>query len=406
MVADVNAPRAPGIGRGLIVLLAVACGATVANLYYAQPLLPTIADAFGVREGTAGLLVTVTQLSYAAGLLFVVPLGDLLDRRRLVMRLLILAAAGLAVAAVAPAFALLAVALGVAALSSVVVQILIPFASTLADPAERGRVIGTIMSGVLTGILLARTASGLIAGVAGWEAPFVVAAVAMLALAIALWRALPAAAPPSTLPYGRLLASILALVRDEPLLRRRMVYGACGYAAFSIVWTAVAFLLAGPPYHYSQTAIGLFGLAGVVGAVGAQGFGRLHDRGSTRPVTGAMLALILVGWALLAFGGASILAVVAGLVVLDFGVQGQHVLNQGTIYALGSEHASRVTSAYVTGNFIGGAVGSAAASVAWSVSGWDGVCAVGAVVALGGLAFWATELRRPRALARARRTMR
>src|SRR4051794_5449837 len=384
---------APTIDRRLVALLAVACGATVANLYYAQPLLTTIAGAFGVSVGTAGLLVTASQVGYAAGMVLIVPLGDLLDRRRLVARLLALCAAALVLAAVAPAFAVLAVALAAVATTSCVVQILVPLASTLAAPAERGQVVGRVMSGLLTGILLARTVSGAIAEAAGWRAPFAVAAGAMALLAVALWRALPRVAPPSELPYRQLLASVLRLVRDEPALRRRMVYGACGFAGFTVVWTGVSFLLAAPPYGYGERTIGLFGLAGLVGAAGASGFGRLTDPGHNKAGTGATLAAVLVSWGLLALGGHSVLALILGLVVIDFAVQGQNVLSQGVIYALGPEHASRVTTAYVTTNFAAGAAGAAACSLAWSAGGWGAVCATGAAIAALSLLFWLTELR-------------
>jgi predicted MFS family arabinose efflux permease len=383
----------PTIDRRLVALLAVACGATVANLYYAQPLLSTIAHEFGVSEGTAGLLVTASQIGYAAGLAFIVPLGDLLDRRRLVARLLALCAVALVGAAAAPSLPVLAVALGAVATTSCVVQILVPLASTLAAPAERGQVVGTVMSGLLTGILLARTVSGVIAQAAGWRAPFGVAAAAMAVLTVALWRALPRVAPPSDLPYPQLLASVVRLVRDEPALRRRMVYGACGFAGFTVVWTGVSFLLAAPPYGYGERTIGLFGLAGLVGAVGASGFGRLTDRGHNKAGTGATLAAVLASWGLLALGGHSVLALILGLVVIDFAVQGQNVLSQGYIYALGSQHASRVTTAYVTSNFTGGALGAAAGSIAWTAGGWDAVCATGAAFAALAFLFWLTEVR-------------
>jgi predicted MFS family arabinose efflux permease len=383
----------PTLNRRLVALLAVACGATVANLYYAQPLLSTIARAFGVSEGTAGLLVTVSQVCYAAGLVLIVPLGDLLDRRRLVARLLAVCTCGLVAAAAAPALPVLALALGVVAASSVVVQILVPFASTLAAPAERGRVVGTVMSGVLTGILLARTVSGFVAEALGWRAPFLVAAGAMALLAVALWRALPRVAPPASLPYPQLVASTGALIRREPVLRRRMAYGGLGFAGFTMAWTAIAFLLSAPPFGYGERAIGLFGLAGLVGAVGASGFGTLTDRGYGRPATGLVLAGILVSWGLLALGKTSVLALILGLVVIDFAVQGQNVLSQGVIYALGREHASRVTTAYVTSNFTGGALGAAACSIAWTAGGWDAVCAAGAALAALAVAFWLTEPR-------------
>src|SRR3954469_7444045 len=318
----------PTIDRRLVALLAVACGATVANLYYAQPLLSTIAGEFGVSVGTAGLLVTVSQIGYAAGLAFIVPLGDLLARRRLVARLLALCAVALVGAAAAPSLPVLAVALGAVATTSCVVQILVPLASTLAAPAERGQVVGTVMSGLLTGILLARTVSGVIAQAAGWRAPFGVAAAAMAVLTVALWRALPRVAPPSDLPYPQLLASVVRLGAGEAALGRRMVYGACGFAGFTVVWTGVSFLLAAPPYGYGERTIGLFGLAGLVGAVGASGFGRLNDRGHGKAGTGGTLAAVVASWALLALGGHAVIALILGLVVLDFALPGTHVLSQ------------------------------------------------------------------------------
>ena len=270
---------------------------------------------------------------------------------------------------------------------------LIPFASTLAADEERGRVIGSVMSGVLIGILLARTFAGLVAQVAGWRTPFAIAAVVMLVLAATLRRALPDVAIPSDLPYRQALRSILALVREEPVLRRRMAYGASGFAGFSVLWTSVAFLLAREPYGYNEATIGLFGLAGLVGAGAAQVSGRLHDRGRTKLSTGAFLAAILVGWGLLALGTHSVAAVIAGIVVLDLGVQGQHILNQSTIYELRPEARSRLTTAYIATQFAGGALGSAASSLAWTAGGWEAVCAIGAAIATAALAYWLTELR-------------
>ena len=381
----------PRIGRGLTILFAVSCGATVANLYYAQPLLSVIARAFGVSDGSAGLLVTVSQIGYAAGLVMLVPLGDLVDRRRLVVRLLAVTAVAMALAAVAPDFGVLAVGLGVASVTSVVVQILVPFASTLAPEAERGRIVGTVMSGLLTGILLARTASGLLAGLLGWRAPFFVAAGLMVVLGVALWRVMPQVAPPVSMPYRRLLASVGRLVATESALRRRMLYGACGYAVFSLVWTTIAFLLSSAPYHYGSIKIGLFGLAGLLGAFGASRFGALADRGLGRPFTGLVLALNLMGWAVLAVWPHAVIGVVIGLIVIDFAVQGQNILSQHVIYGLGAENASRVTTAYITGNFIGAAIGSAAGSLAWELGGWSAVWVVGGLISAIALGFWFTE---------------
>jgi predicted MFS family arabinose efflux permease len=379
------------LDRRLVALLAVACGAAVANLYYAQPLLDVIARDLGVSSGAAGLLVTASQVGYAAGLVLLVPLGDLLDRRRMVARLLVVTAAGLGVAAAAPSFAVLAAAIGVIGVTSVVAQVLVPLAGSLAPEHERGKVVGDVMSGLLLGILLARTAAGLIAELGGWRLVYVIGAVLMLALAAVLARALPPTPPVTDLPYRVLLRSVGALVRDEPVLRRRMVYGALGMASFSVLWTAIAFLLSGAPYHYGEGTIGLFGLAGLVGAGAAQGAGRLADRGRGHAATGVFLVAIALSWVLLALGTSSLAALIAGVVLLDLGIQGQHILNQSTVYTLDGEARSRITTAYMANNFLWGALGSAGGSVAWSAGGWGAVSALGIGLSAVGLIAWAVE---------------
>jgi predicted MFS family arabinose efflux permease len=396
------APRP--VPRKLIALLAFSCGATVANLYYAQPLLSAIGGHFGVSDGTAGLLVTVSQIFYGLGLVFLAPLSDLVDRRKLVVVLLAFACLGSAGAAAAPGFAVLALAIGVASATSVVAQVLVPFASTLAPEGERGQVVGMVMSGLLSGVLLARTLAGLVAGAAGGRPGLARAAVMMAALAVALWRAMPERRPSTTLGYGALLGSVVALIRREPVLRRRMVFGACGYAGFSLVWTTLTFLLSDPPFGYGETKIGLFGLAGLAGALAAMRMGRLHDRGHGRIATGGVLAAVLLSWPVFYLGRHSVPAILVGLLLLDLGVQGQNVLSQGAIYALGRETTGRVTTAYVTSNFTGGAIGSAAGAIAWSADGWPAVCGVGFFLAATAMIAWLTEPR-PRADRRGRRPL-
>jgi predicted MFS family arabinose efflux permease len=379
----------------LVLLFAVACGAVVANLYYAQPLLDTIAHALHVSNGTAGLLVTASQVGYAAGLVFIVPLGDLLERRRLIARMVAISALTLAVAAAAPSFAVLAAAIMLGGLASVVAQILVPFASTLAADFERGRVVGRVMSGLLIGILLARTVSGVIADLGGWRLVFALAAAAMLVLAAVLMRALPRSEPDTELRYPELLRSVGTLIRDEPELRRRMLSGLIVFANFSILWTSIAFLLSGAPFDYSDAAIGTFGLAGLAGAGAASLAGRFADSGHGRAAQGAFLLCVLAGWGLLALGTRSVAPLVAGIVVLDLGVQGAHILNQSAIYALAPEARSRVTTAYITSYFAGGAVGSAASSLAWSQGGWGAVTGVGAGAAVLALVVWVVGRRAP-----------
>jgi len=379
------------MSRKLIALLAIGTGTTVANLYYAQPLLDAIGANFHVSDGTAGLLVTVSQIFYGFGLVFLAPLSDLVDRRKLVVILLVISGLALAAAAAAPQFLVLALAIGVASTTSVVAQILIPFASTLAPEGERGQVVGLVMGGLVTGILLARTFAGLLAGATSWRVVFAIAAAAMAVLAVALWRAMPERRPSTSLRYGELLGSVGTLIRREPVLRRRMVYGACGFGGFSLVWTTLSFLLSDPPFNFGEAEIGLFGLAGLVGAVTAMRMGRFHDRGLGRVATGTVLAAVLLSWPIFILGQHSVVAILIGLAVLDFGVQGQNVLSQGAIYALGRETTGRVTTAYVTSNFTGGAIGSAAGSLAWTTGGWDAVCGVGIAFAGIAMVLWLTE---------------
>ena len=309
--------------RRIVAVIAIAGGASVANIYYAQPLLDAISSSLGVSAAAAGLLVTASQLGFGAGLALIVPLGDLLERRALVCRMLLVCAAGLVVVALAPQFAVLALAMLVVGVTSTVAQVLVPFAATLAGDHERGRVVGTVMSGLLIGILVARTISGLIAAVGGWRLVFWLAAAGMLVLAAVLRRVLPRSEADTDMRYRALLASVVTLVRTEPVLRQRMVYGAMGMAGFSTLWTALTFLLSGAPYNYGEGTIGLFGLAGLAGVLGAQGAGRLADSGHLHAATGTFLVCVLVGWGLLAFGTTSLAAVLAGIVVMDFGVQGR-----------------------------------------------------------------------------------
>ncbi len=375
-------------GSPLTLLLAVATGISVANLYYAQPLLDTLGRSLGVAGGTAGLIVTVTQLGYAVGLVLVVPLGDLLDRRRLISGVSVLTALALTGAALAPTLTWFLIASAAIGLTAVVAQVLVPFAAHLAADRERGRVVGRVMTGLLLGVLLARVASGLVSDALGWRAVFGIAAGLMLAQAALLRRLLPASGSGGRVAYGALLRSVAALVRTEPVLRRRALYGMAVFGGFSVLWTGLPFLLARPPYGFGDGVIGLFGLLGVAGALTASFAGGLHDRGHARPGTGAFLALAVLAFVLLGLWPGSLATVIAAVVLLDLGTQGTQVLNQGAIYALRPEARSRLTTAYMTAFFLGGAAGSAAASAAFSAFGWAGVAAAGAAFGLVGLGAW------------------
>ena len=377
-----------GISHGLVLLLALACGAAAANLYYAQPLLHTLAGAFGVSNGTAGLLITISQLGYVVGLALVVPLGDLHERRGLITFTMLVTAAGMAVAATAPAFAVFGAALAVVGVSSVVAQVIVPMSSSLSADHERGAVVGTVMSGLLIGILLARTVSGLLAAALGWRVVFWFAAAVMVTLAATLRRALPRVPRTTDLSYGGLLRSIAGLIREEPVLRQRMIIGALDFGCFSALWTSLAFLLSGAPYHYGNAVIGLFGLVGVIGALAASTAGRLADRGHNGRATTASIVVMLVSWGVMALGSRSVIALIAGIALLDLGVQGLHISNQSAIYALRPEARSRLTTAYMVAYFLGGAAWSALTAALYGTSGWSGVCILGAATALLALAVW------------------
>jgi predicted MFS family arabinose efflux permease len=379
---------ATGLSPLLVLVFAVASGAAVGNLYYAQPLLDMIAGDLRIGQGPAGLLVTATQVGYALGIMFIVPLGDVRNRRRMVPLMMGLSALSLAACAAAPGFVVLLCSLVAVGLTTVAGQILIPFAGDLADDSSRGKVVGIVVSGALTGILVARIVSGFIAGVAGWRVVFLCAAVLMLGLSVTLYRAIPAAPAKTAQPYRALLRSVLVLVRREPTLRLAMCYGVICMATFTIFWTALTFLLSGPPYRYSTASIGLFSLAGLVGSIAAQGAGRLHDRGWSKRATGVFWLCAIAAWAICGFGRYSLVWLLIGIVVLDVATQGQRILNQAQIFAISAEARSRVNTAYVTGNFVGGAIGSITASALWVAGGWTAVSAAGAALSAVAFGVW------------------
>ncbi len=378
-----------------MVLIAVATGAIVANLYYAQPVLHQVARAFHSGPGPTSWIITATQVGYAAGLLLIVPLGDLHPRRGLVARLFCVAALALVACAVAPTlwfFALASVAVGAA---SVAGQVMIPFAADLAPEERRGRVVARIMSGLLTGILLARTVSGLVAQAAGWRAIYWLSAALMVVFALVLWRALPAEGRRPHRSYGQLVGSSLRLLVTEPVLRRRAWHGACAFAMFSVLWTTLAFLLSGRPYGYSNAVIGLFGLVGVGGIAAANLAGKLADSARVTSTTVVSGLLLTGSFALLWAGHISLAALIAGIVVLDIGTQGMQITNQAVIYTLRPDARSRINSAYMVCYFTGGAVGSFAAGALYGTHGWAGVCLLGAGFGLGTLGMSVYDRVRP-----------
>ena len=377
-----------GLSPALILLMSVATGLAVASNYYAQPLLDTIARAFNLSASSAGFIVTAAQLGYAAGLLFLVPLGDMFERRMLIVTMTLLAAGGMLITASSQSLTMMIIGTALTGLFSVVAQILVPLAATLASPEKRGKVVGTIMSGLLLGILLARTVAGLLASLGGWRTVYWVASVLMVVMALALWRGLPKVKQENHLNYPQLLASVFSLFTQDKLLRTRALLGCFTFANFSILWTSMAFLLAAPPFNYSEGVIGLFGLAGAAGALGARPAGGLADKGKSHLTTSAGLILLLLSWAAIWYGHVSVLALIVGILVLDLTVQGVHITNQTVIYRVKPEARNRLTAGYMTSYFIGGAAGSLISASAWQHAGWSGVCAIGAIVATINLLVW------------------
>jgi len=376
------------LSPALIVLMSVATGLAVASNYYAQPLLDTIARAFSLTPNQAGFIVTAAQLGYAVGLMFLVPLGDMFERRTLIVLMTLLSTCGLLITATSHSAWMMIFGTALTGLFSVVAQILVPLAATLASPEKRGKVVGTIMSGLLLGILLARTVSGLLAGLGGWRTVYWVASALMLVMALALWRGLPKVKQDNHLNYFQLLGSIFSLFTRDSLLRTRAVLGCLTFANFSILWTSMAFLLAAPPFNYSEGVIGLFGLAGAAGALGARPAGGMADKGKAHITTTTGLLLLLLSWVAIWFGHTSAIALIIGILVLDLTVQGVHITNQTVIYLVKPDARNRLTAGYMTSYFIGGAAGSLISASAWQHAGWAGVCVAGSVMALLNLLVW------------------
>jgi predicted MFS family arabinose efflux permease len=372
----------------MVALFAMACGISAANLYYAQPLLPQISKGLHVGSGSAALVITAAQIGYGLGLALLVPLGDILVRRRLVPGILVLAAVALFCASAAPNIIVLIIAVAVAGVCSVSAQILVPFAATLASDDQRGRVVGTVMSGLLLGILLARTFSGLIAEVAGWRTVFIVAGGVVLVLSFLLHHRLPDEEVRVSIDYKELLGSVVRLMRTEPLLRLRSAIGALVFATFNVIWTSLAFLLVGSPYHYSEAVIGLFGLLGAAGALAASFSGRLADRGLERFVTGGSLIVIVASIGLLAIGQHQLWALMVGILIGDLGIQAVHIQNQQLIFGIDPLARSRLNTGYMVTYFIGGAIGSATTGLAYGIGGWHAVIVLGAVYSIGVLILW------------------
>ncbi|WP_225923572.1 MFS transporter [Pseudomonas marvdashtae] len=382
-----------GLSATLTLLLSVTCALAVANVYFAQPLLASIAQSLDVAPGLIGIVVTATQIGYALGLLFIVPLGDKVNPRKLILTLVALSVVALAAVGASRHWSVLLGAMIVTGLLAVVVQVLVAYAATLSAPSQRGQAVGTITSAIVLGILLARFTSGLIADLAGWRAVYFVSSGLMLLIAAVLWKVIPATASPRhRQSYPVLIGSLFKLFLTEPVLRIRGLFAMLIFAAFSVLWTAMVLPLSAPPLSLSHTAIGLFGLAGVAGALAARGAGRWADRGFGRRVTGLSLGLLVMSWLPIAFAESSLVALVCGVILLDFAVQAVHVTNQSLIFAARPDAQSRMVGAYMCFYSIGSALGAAAATQVYALWGWTAVSLLGGLISALALALWGISI--------------
>jgi predicted MFS family arabinose efflux permease len=357
--------------------MATGCAIIVANIYYCQPLLGELSRTFGVSDKTAALINIASQVGYLLGLFFLVPIGDMINRGTLIVRMHWFAALALLGAALSPNIACMGVASLLAGIASTACQVFIPFAAQLAKDEERGKVVGSMMGGLLTGVLLSRTLSGLVAQQFGWRAVFYVAAGLMVVMALILARVLPTEEPSFKGSYRELMKSLWDLLKSQPVIRQSSLIGASLFGAVSAFWATLAFFLEKPPYHYNLSTIGLFGVIGAGGALVSPLVGRMIDKKSHLIPMRLGIALMLVGYIILFKADWNVVIVIAGVILLDVGLQSAHVPNLARNYALLPEARTRLNTIYMTSYFIGGTLGSTLGSLAWNAGGWTGVCIAG-----------------------------
>jgi predicted MFS family arabinose efflux permease len=360
----------------LVWVMAIASGATVANLYYNQPLLVIIAQGFQASSQTVGLIPMLTQVGYAIGILLFVPLGDLLERRRLIVTMLIATAFALMLAAIAPSVSWLIAASFAIGMTAIAAQIIVPFATQLTPPQNRGNVVGIVMGGLFIGILLARTISGFVGAIWGWREMYWLASGLMSAVAVTLAIVLPKSQPSLKVSYPDLMKSLWQLIRQQPVLQEASLIGAMSFGAFSAFWSTLVFLLKEPPYHYGSEVTGLFGLVGAVGALAAPIVGRIADRRSPTLTVGLGLIATTLSFLVFWLFGHQIFGLIFGVILLDLGVQSTQISNQARIYSLPPEIHSRLNALYIMLYFVGGAIGSFLGAYSWNHWQWSGVCAV------------------------------
>ncbi|MFK4425595.1 MULTISPECIES: MFS transporter [Bacillus] len=389
-----NLNQQPSMSHALALLFATACGMSVANIYFAQPLLDQLSNEFSINHSIIGIVITVTQIFYGVGLLLLVPLGDLLNQRRLIVGQMLLSTTALVIVGTASSSMVLFAGMALVGLLAVVTQTLVAFAATIASPTERGRVVGIVTSGIVIGILLARTFAGILTDVAGWRSVYLFSAALMLLMVFMFIKMLPnVEREVKSLSYPQLIRSVLALFIQERTLRVRSILAMLIFADFSILWTSLVLPLSTPPIALSHSAIGAFGLVGVAGALAAARAGKLADQGYGQRTTGIALALLLISWLFISYIEQSLIALVIGIVLLDLAVQAIHVTNQTMILPLHTEARSRLTAGYMVFYSIGSAGGSIASTQIYAHFGWGGVSLLGASVSAFALLFWAMTRR-------------
>ena len=374
-----------GLSGGRVAFLAFIAAVTVANVCYAPPLAAEFARSFGVSEKSAGLVTALSQMGYGAGILVIVPLGDLIEQRKLIMTLLAAVSVSLVAAALSPGIHFLAAAAFLVGATTIIPQVLIPYAAALSTPGRRAGTIGTIQGALLVGILLARTVAGETADRWGWRSVYWIAASAMVVLAGLVWLFLPRHQPESSVGAFKLAASMGELLRSQPLLRSYSASSALSYACFSVFWSTLAFLLFSLPEHYGPAVAGRFGLAGAAGALTVPLIARWSNRRGTHFTGGTGLVVCLLSIPVFWAGSASLAGLAAAVVIVDMGLQANHVSNQTAILSLVQGATGRINGIYMFFRFLGGAIGSIAGAWAWQDFGWAGVCATGAVFAAAAL---------------------
>lgn len=382
------------LSKGLIVLMAICTGLIVANIYYCQPLIVLISKSFGVAESKAGKVAFFTQAGYALGLLFFVPLGDKVERKSQILWMTGCAVLSLAFAALAPNLWSLEVASLLIGATSVVPQLILPLAAYLASPARTGKVIGSIMSGLLIGILLSRTLSGFVGAWIGWRGMFWVAAGLSFIMLLTMRRLFPSSVPAFSGSYGSLMRSLGTLIREQPMLREAAAINALGFASFGMFWTTMVLHLSGAPFNFHSDLIGVFGLAAAAGALAAPLVGGSADKRNPRIAIGYGLLLLFISFILLYVFSNNVAGIVAGIVLLDLAMQCVHVSNQSRVYALIPGARNRLNTVYMTVSFVGTSLGSFIGLYVWEWAAWKGVCVTGMVFATTAFVIYTATARR------------